>query len=225
VVLAITGFALRFPDSLLFAALGSEEVRRWLHRAAGVVLLGLGFWHIGYLVVKAEGRRLWRDFQWRWKDWHDFKLNTRHLAGRSRQRPRFGRFGYAEKIEYWAVLWGTIIMGATGLMIWLKVDVTRWLPRWWIDVASTIHYYEAILACLAIVVWHLYHVIFDPGVYPGNWAWLDGRVTPEWQKHEHPLEVRHAAQVAANSAVNAPGSKDSGPDNQPSAGAVTPRKG
>jgi hypothetical protein len=58
-----------------------------------------------------------------------------------------------------------------------------------VDVAITIHYYEAILACLAIIVWHFYHVIFDPDVYPANWAWLDGKVTPEWQKHEHPLEV------------------------------------
>lgn len=210
IILAITGFALRFPDSLLFAMLGSEDVRRWLHRAAGVVLLALGFWHIGYLIVNAEGRRLWRDLQWRWKDWHDFKANARHLAGRSRSRARFGRFGYAEKIEYWAVLWGTIIMGVTGLMIWLKVDVTQWVPRWWVDVASTVHYYEAILACLAILVWHIYHVIFDPDVYPGNWAWLDGRVTPEWQHHEHPLDTRHTAPA---------------PHQGPPAEPGTPRKG
>jgi len=55
-------------------------------------------------------------------------------------------------MEYWAVLWGTILMGATGLMIWFKLDVTRFLPRWAVDVALTIHYYEAVLACLAIVV-------------------------------------------------------------------------
>ena len=66
-------------------------------------------------------------------------------------------------MEYWAVVWGTIIMGVTGLMIWFKTDVTHWLPRWAVDVALTIHYYEAILACLAIVVWHFYHVMFDPG--------------------------------------------------------------
>jgi cytochrome b subunit of formate dehydrogenase len=69
-------------------------------------------------------------------------------------------------MEYWAVVWGTIIMGVTGLMIWFKMDVTHWLPRWAVDVALTIHYYEAILACLAIIVWHFYHVIFDPDVYP-----------------------------------------------------------
>ncbi|MBL9134876.1 MAG: cytochrome b/b6 domain-containing protein [Verrucomicrobiales bacterium] len=188
IVLAITGFALRFPDSMLFWMLGTEEVRRWLHRAAGVVLLGVGGWHMVYIAASTEGRRLVRDLWFRTQDWRDLKTQAGYLAGRHTQRAKFGRFGYAEKIEYWAVVWGTIIMGVTGLAIWWKVDFTRFLPRWLIDVAITIHYYEAILACLAIIVWHFYHVIFDPDVYPASWAWLDGRVTKEWQKHEHPLE-------------------------------------
>ncbi len=189
ILLAITGFALRFPDSWLSWALGTEDIRRWLHRIAGIVLLGAGAWHIGYLAFTNEGRRLFRDFLPRPKDWTDIRTNVRHLTGRSPERPRFARFGYAEKFEYWAVVWGTILMGATGLMIWLKVDVTQWFPRWIVDVAITIHYYEAILACLAIIIWHFYHVFFDPDVYPGNFAWLDGKVTSEWQQHEHPLET------------------------------------
>jgi cytochrome b subunit of formate dehydrogenase len=92
-------------------------------------------------------------------------------------------------MEYWAVVWGTIIMGLTGLAIWAKIFVTDWLPRWVIDVATNVHFYEAILACLAIFVWHFYHVIFDPDVYPLNRACLDGRVSEEWQEEEHPLEV------------------------------------
>lgn len=188
IVLAVSGFALRFPDSWLSWFLGSEEVRRWLHRVSGAILLGVGVWHLGYVAFTREGRQLWRDLQLRWQDLEDFRINLRYLTGRSSQRARFARFGYPEKVEYWAVIWGTIIMGVTGLMIWLKVDVTRVVPRWLVDVAITVHYYEAILACLAIVVWHFYHVIFDPDVYPGNMAWLDGRVTPEWQQHEHPLE-------------------------------------
>ena len=57
------------------------------------------------------------------------------------------------------------------------------------DVALTIHYYEAILACLAIVVWHFYHVIFDPDVYPLNMACWDGKVSEHWQKEEHALDT------------------------------------
>ena len=74
-------------------------------------------------------------------------------------------------------------------MIWFKIDVTQFLPRWAVDVATTVHYYEAILACLAIVVWHFYHVIFDPDVYPVNWAWWDGKVDDHWYAEEHSLDA------------------------------------
>jgi hypothetical protein len=80
-------------------------------------------------------------------------------------------------------------MGVTGLMIWFKIDVTRWFPRWLVDVAVTIHYYEAILACMAIVIWHFYHVLFAPGTYPMNFAWWDGKVSKKWHEEEHPLDV------------------------------------
>jgi cytochrome b subunit of formate dehydrogenase len=81
-------------------------------------------------------------------------------------------------------------MGVTGLIIWLKIDVTRYLPRWAVDVATTIHYYEAILACLAIVVWHFYHVLIAPGTYPMNFAWWDGKVSKKWYEEEHPLDAK-----------------------------------
>ena len=103
-------------------------------------------------------------------------------------------------MEYWAVIWGTIIMGASGLMVWFKLDVTRFLPRWIVDVALTIHYYEAVLACLAIVVWHFYHVIFDPDVYPLNPACWDGHVSEEWQKHEHPLDSKSSSSSSPGAA-------------------------
>ena len=98
-----------------------------------------------------------------------------------------GRFTYAEKAEYWALIWGTIVMGVTGLMIWFEVQVSSWLglPRWFVDVATLIHYYEAILATLAIIVWHFYAVIFDPDVYPINWALYDGKMREGQFRHEH----------------------------------------
>jgi formate dehydrogenase gamma subunit len=193
--LALSGFALKYPDSWLAWALGADEnIRRWSHRIAGVVLLLAGAGHIVYLCVTMEGRRLVKDLFPRKQDLADALNNAAYLAGLSKARPRFARFGYIEKAEYWAVVWGTIIMGVTGLMIWLKIDVTQYLPRWAVDVAITIHYYEAILACLAIVVWHFYHVIFDPAIYPMNWAWLDGKVDAHWYAEEHPLDSNDGAQ-------------------------------
>jgi len=114
------------------------------------------------------------------------------------RKPRAGRFTYAEKMEYWAGLWGTIVMAITGLMIWYSVGVAAWIPRWWIDIATTIHYYEAILATLAIIVWHIYHVIFDPDVYPMNWAWFDGKVSEEQFEEEHPMAHEKTLETSKN---------------------------
>jgi len=189
ILLAITGFALKYPDSWMTWLLGGDEaVRRWLHRVAGIVLLATAGWHVMYLCTAAEGRRLIRDLWPRRQDIRDVAQHARHLAGRSVSRPCYGRFGYVEKIEYWAVVWGVILMGITGLMIWLRVEVGGVLPRWVVEVALTVHFYEAILACLSIVVWHFYHVVLDPGVYPLNWAWWDGRVSERWYREEHGLD-------------------------------------
>lgn len=189
IVLAVTGFALKFPDSWLAKILGSSEpLRRWSHRVAGIILLVIGLYHLVYLVATRDGRKLVADLLPIKKDAADVWQAVRYLAGFTGEKPKIGRFGYAEKMEYWAVVWGTIIMGVTGLAIWMKIDVTQFFPRWVVTVATTIHYYEAVLACLAIIVWHFYHVMFDPDIYPINTACLDGRVSEEFQAHEHPLE-------------------------------------
>jgi formate dehydrogenase gamma subunit len=189
IVLALTGFALKFPDSWLATVLGANEsLRRWSHRIAGIILILVGLYHLIYLLATRDGRRLLADLFPVKKDAADVWQAVRYLCGWSKERPKIGRFGYAEKMEYWAVVWGTIIMGATGLAIWFKIDVTQYLPRWVVAVSTTIHYYEAVLACLAIIVWHFYHVMFDPDVYPINTACVDGRISEEFQAHEHPLE-------------------------------------
>jgi formate dehydrogenase gamma subunit len=189
IILAVSGFALKFPDSWLGAMTGSNEVvRSWTHRLAGVVMLLTGSYHCYYLIRRKEGRRLVKDLLPVPKDAADLAQNTKYLIGMSEKKALIGRFGYAEKMEYWAVVWGTILMGATGLMIWFKIPVTQVLPRWALEVATAIHFYEAVLACLAIVVWHFYHVMFDPDVYPINLAAWHGRVSPHWQEEEHPLE-------------------------------------
>ena len=206
IVLAVTGFALKFSDSWLAKLLGSSEpFRRWAHRIAGLVMLGIGAYHVVYLLATRDGRQLVADLFPVKKDAADVWQAVRYLAGFTGDKPKIGRFGYAEKMEYWAVVWGTLIMGATGMAIWLKIDVTQFLPRWVVTVATTIHYYEAVLACLAIIVWHFYHVIFDPEVYPLNTACLDGRISEEFQAHEHPLEP-----VPGLRRVDPPGSVESG---------------
>ncbi len=194
IVLVITGFALKFPDTWFAHTLGmGENLRGIIHRIAGVVLIGAGIYHVFYLAIAREGRRLLRDIAPRPKDAFDALATMRYYLGLSGEKPKFGRFNYAEKAEYWALVWGTALMGLTGIMIWAKVWVGDLLARWWVDVATAVHFYEAILATLAIIVWHFYQVFFDPDVYPMNWAWWDGKMPVEQYRHEHELDAESAA--------------------------------
>jgi cytochrome b subunit of formate dehydrogenase/ribosomal protein S14 len=195
IVLVLTGFALKFPESWFAHLMGmSERWRSLTHRTAGVVLIGAGIYHIVYLAARREGRRLIRALTPRPKDAFDVWATMRYYLGWSQEKPKFGRFNYAEKAEYWALVWGTALMGLTGVMMWAKVWVGDVLARWWVDVATAIHYCEAILATLAIVVWHFYQVIFDPDVYPMNWAWWDGKMSEAHYRHEHELDAESSGE-------------------------------
>lgn len=188
IALVLSGFALQYPDSWLAWLLGSNEyLRRIIHRVAAVVMLVVGAYHLLYLALSKDGRQWVRDMMPKLKDVRDVIGNFAYYLGLKRVKPKIARFGYAEKAEYWAVIWGTFIMGLTGLMIWFKISFFSFLARWWIDIALAIHFYEAVLATLAIIVWHFYQVIFDPDVYPVNFAFLDGRVSEELYKEEHEL--------------------------------------
>ncbi len=188
-LLVATGFALKYPDSWMSALFFSEAVRGVLHRTAGVVLIMVGIYHAWYVAATREGRKLIMDFLPEWKDATDVRDVLFYYLRLSGEKPQFKRFNYAEKMEYWALVWGTIVMAVTGVMIWAKVEFGNHLPRWVIDAATAVHFYEAILASLAILVWHFYMIIFDPEVYPMNWAWYDGKVTWELYQSEHGLDV------------------------------------
>ena len=208
ILLVLSGFALQYPDSWLAWLLGSSEYfRRIVHRMAAVVMLVTGAYHLVYLAATSEGRKWVSDMAPRMKDVRDVAQNFGYYLGVRSSKPRLARFGYAEKAEYWAVVWGTIVMGLTGLMIWFKIGIFGFLPRWWIDVALAIHFYEAVLATLAIIVWHFYQVIFDPDVYPVNLAFLDGRVSEELYREEHELDferMKEAERLEASNELDEP---------------------
>ena len=92
------------------------------------------------------------------------------------------------------------MMGLTGLMIWFKIGLFGFLPRGYIEIALAVHFYEAVLATLAIIVWHFYHVIFDPDVYPVNFAFVDGRMSEELYKEEHELDYERIKRAEGLSA-------------------------
>lgn len=195
-LLVFTGFALKYPQSWLATMFINEFIRSWVHRIAGALMIVASLYHVYYLAFEKEGRQMFWDMLPELKDATDIVQVFKYYLGFSTVKPQFKRFNYAEKMEYWALVWGTIVMAVTGVMIWAKVVVGSTLPGWTIDVAIAVHFYEAILATLAIIVWHFYMVIFDPDTYPVNWAWLDGKMSVEHYREEHGLDSETLSKFA-----------------------------
>jgi cytochrome b subunit of formate dehydrogenase len=189
IVLVITGFALRFDDSwitkLFFGWQGGFELRGVIHRVAAVVLIFVTVWHFFYLFSR-RGRIFFKDMFPKFQDFRDFVQRILFNLGLSKKTPSFKRFSYIEKAEYWALIWGNVVMIISGILLWFDNYFVQFLPKGFLDVALVIHYYEAILASLAIAIWHLYSTIFSPQVYPMNPSWLTGKMPKDMFEHEHP---------------------------------------
>ena len=180
VLLAYTGFAHKFPDAVwswpfrAFNDAGSYA-RGMIHRVAGWTFIVLFLVHGVSLVFTKRGRDYLKALWFAWHDIGDAFGTLAFNVGLRKTAPPHRQWTFAEKAEYWALLWGSVVMIVTGLMLLFTETVLRTMPKVWHDVAQVIHYYEAVLATLAIVVWHFYWVIFDPKEYPMNPSWLIGK--------------------------------------------------
>jgi cytochrome b subunit of formate dehydrogenase len=194
IVLVVTGFMLRFPEAWWVRGIRHLSVRTFqyrggIHRVAAVLMVATSLFHVGYLALTARGRRLVRDLWLRKKDAIDVWDTLRYNLGVSAKKPRYDRFSYIEKAEYWALVWGTIVMGVTGTIMWFDNTFIGLLTKLGYDVSRVIHFYEAWLATLAILVWHFYFVVFNPDAYPMNTAWLTGKLSEKEMEEEHPIEL------------------------------------
>ncbi len=191
-VLVITGFSLRFSQSwwatMLFGWDGGFVVRGIIHRVAGSVLIFTAIWHLFHLTTD-RGRQFIVEISPNKNDLFQLIQKVKYNLGLADTPPKFGRFCYIAKAEYWALIWGTIIMASTGLLLWFDNLAIKVFPKGFLDVVLVIHYYEAWLATLAILVWHFYTTIFNPEVYPMNPSWINGRMPVEMYEHEHPLDA------------------------------------
>jgi formate dehydrogenase gamma subunit len=194
IVLVITGFALKYPGSFWAAPVvrweGNFPLRGFLHRVAGVILIGASVYHVVYLFISRNGRRWFKDMLPRTRDVREATQTVGYNLGYRENLPQYARFNYVEKAEYWALVWGTAVMAITGVLLWSHNWVLAHLPfpMTFLDVTTAIHFYEAILATFAILIWHFYWVIFDPDVYPLKWTFLTGRA-PEHELREEPEEA------------------------------------
>ncbi|HUT26296.1 MAG TPA: cytochrome b/b6 domain-containing protein [Sumerlaeia bacterium] len=161
---------------------------RLIHRVAAVVLIAVSAQHMVWAICTREGRRDFIALLPTPKDFADVTLNSLYFLGLRKERPRFGRYTYYEKFDYWAVYWGCVIMIGSGLVLWFDGWAAKYMPWFPYEMASLIHRDEAILAALALFIWHFYNVHFCPPRFPGTLLWWHGRMSREEMLRDHPLE-------------------------------------
>ena len=188
-LLGLTGLPQRFPDASLSRSildvLGGIEALRTIHHTAAIVMMFGTAWHIlvmGYSVfVMRDQMSMLPTFQ----DAKDAIQALLYNVGFAKTYPQMGRYTFEEKMEYWAFVWGAFVMGATGFMMWNPITATRFLPGELVPAAKAAHGGEAVLAVLAIIIWHMYGV----HIKRFNKAMFNGKLNEEEMLHEHPLEL------------------------------------
>jgi len=188
-LLAISGLPQKYPDSnwgsALIAALGGIEATRLLHHAAAVVLIAVSGYHVLMVAYRIFVRQAPLTMLPGKQDVRDALHMLAYNLGFAQTPPRMGRYTFGEKFEYWAVVWGTVIMMITGFMLWNPIATARFLPGQFIPAAKAAHGGEALLAVLAILTWHVYNVhvkCFNPSMFTG-------RLSEREMVEEHPLEL------------------------------------
>jgi cytochrome b subunit of formate dehydrogenase len=188
-ILGITGLAQKFSTALLsewlIAALDGIEMTRIIHRSSSVVMMIVSIYHVFDLLYRIYVLRVkWtmlpliEDIQ------HVFQ-DVAYYLGFRKHKAYYGHYNYAEKAEYLAVVWGTVIMALTGFMMWNPISTARSLPGEIIPAAKAAHGGEALLAVLAIILWHFYNV----HIKQFNKSMFNGKLTRQEMQHEHPAEL------------------------------------
>ena len=213
--LILTGLPLIFYEikflKWIFSPQKSFYIRGIIHRISAVAMILNMIWHMAYTVFTSRGRNNLKEMMPKFKDlkdaleifWHHTGL-TRFLFRKGilknffanhpywlfNNPPEYGRYNFIEKFEYWAVGWGSIIMIISGFFMW-KVTLSLTLfPLWVHNIFIIVHGYEAILAFLAVIIWHMYNVHFNPEVFPMSKIWLNGKITEKELRTLHPLEYK-----------------------------------
>jgi formate dehydrogenase gamma subunit len=205
-LLAITGFALKFPDAFwvewLVQAGMTEVIRANIHRVAAVIMIIISFIQAFYFIFHKSGRRDIMALIPKIDDIKHFWMNMKYHLFLSREKPSLPRFDYTEKAEYLALIWGTAVMALTGFVLWFPEFFASFTPLWTFEVSEIIHLYEAILATLAIIIWHWFFVIYHPDIYPLKLTWRNGKITEEELKHHHPEEYKELQQNQLNQTLD-----------------------
>src|SRR3970282_2159626 len=197
--LALTGMSLKFSYTgwavFLSHFFGGFESAGYIHRFAAVIMVSVFIIHL-VDVVRTRKKELlsWKELifgpnsmMFNKKDLKDFIASMKWLIGKG-ERPSYGRWTYWEKFDYFAVFWGIFVIGSTGLVLWFPVFFTRFLPGWFINVATIIHSDEALLATGFIFTVHFFNTHLRPEKFPMDITVFTGRMSLAELKRDKPRE-------------------------------------
>jgi formate dehydrogenase gamma subunit len=189
IVLGITGLVQRYSDyqisSWVVGAVGGIENLRLIHHAAAIVTMLIVIYHIGAMGYRIYVQRARLTMLPVINDVVSVYHSALYYIGIRKDPPQQGRYTFEEKLEYWAVVWGTVIMAVTGFMMWNPVATAKILPGQFIPAAKVAHGLEAVLAILSILIWHMYQVF----VRHFNKSMYTGKISEKEMLHDHPLEL------------------------------------
>lgn len=188
--LSITGLCLSFADTTtaqtIVKFMGGWEMRRQIHWTSGILMVLLGLYHVVYV---ARDRTVTGSKKFKMvptmDDIKDMLQYAKYLIGFG-EAPKFGRFSFKEKFDYWGALWGIMLMGITGILMMFPLIATGIFPYAFVNLSRMMHSHEATIAISFIAIWHLYNVHVSP--YRTKGVWLTGNILVEDLKHHHPIE-------------------------------------
>jgi cytochrome b subunit of formate dehydrogenase len=212
--LVITGLPLRFAYTtwahVLIRVIGGLEAARLLHRVCAILTFANFFLHVGSLtrsILRSPDRLR---FFWgpdsmvpQMKDLRDLIQMFRWFLGRGPQ-PRFERFSYLDKFDYFAEFFGVTVIGASGFLLWFPEFFARLLPGWIFNIATIVHGYESLLAMSFIFTIHFFNVHLRPEKFPIDLVIFTGRATTAYMEEEHPLEFERRRAAGTLDELTAP---------------------
>jgi cytochrome b subunit of formate dehydrogenase len=191
-LLIVTGMPQKWPyhdwSRWVIDHLGGIFATRWIHRASGVAFGALVVAHLAVVITGILTRRMKASMLLGRKDFRDAIDNLRYYMGRADAPPKFARYDYRQKFEYWGLIFGSLVMMASGFILMYPIQLSRVLPADLIPAAKVMHSYEALFAFLIVLIWHMAGAHLSPESFPMDTSIFTGKIRKDKLRHEHPLE-------------------------------------
>lgn len=182
-LLILSGMALAYHQQawaqVLIQCMGGIAGRHLVHRIGAIGLLVAGVLHLGGFLFSQRHRRDFGRVLLRPSDLTEGWRGIRSAFSESSPAPRYGWFTPMQKVQYWGVLFGCLLMGISGVWLWFPATALQLFPKWVFDAMLVIHAKEAQLIFVGFIIWHLYDVHIAGGNFPMNPAWLTGKMSAE----------------------------------------------